>query len=178
MSARALCTLLSVSSFVIASGTAHSKEESEGTNSRTLITTNFGCIGKPIGRHPLLDGNAQLKPGDPQKTLFPRKILVELEEGVVESVTLYYSSAARPRSIAEQLNKKLSNYRKYPELVEHGLWLWRSDEERIAIQMTRVDSNIDPTGEQDEVQVIVSWLDRKTHPEDSDTSEAGEKKGA
>ena len=114
---------------------------------------NLEALGKPVADNCFfaIDKSSS----DTSKAEYPRRVLADIYDGKIEGYVFSYSPKISLEKMAGILHKAEKDSKRYPELVQHGIWMWRNEKKRYTIQLAQsYEEGFGP-------QLVVVWLDRK-----------------
>jgi hypothetical protein len=92
----------------------------------------------------------------PEEAEYPRQLSLDIHRGRIEGFVASYSKTTRIEDLVAAVRKVESESKTYPQLEKFGIWGWRNEKHRYAVQVAQSDQ------EEFGPQLVVVWLDRKS----------------
>jgi hypothetical protein len=125
-------------------------------NADIVVIPDFALAGSRPDRAQLFlnCGNTRNQ-SPPEKAVYPRQLSLDIYGGHIVGFVAFYSRTTRIMDLVSSVRKAESESKTYPNLEEHGIWIWRNEKQRYAVQVVQSDQEgFGP-------QITVVWLDRK-----------------
>jgi hypothetical protein len=116
-----------------------------------VMLPNVRSLGAPVDKVPLMTSSNPTV----QNVEFPRRITLDIYDGKLEGMVFLFNKDVSPKDIAKTIADLQTGAHDYPEMAKYGLWAWRNEKLRYALQLST--SNESEFG----AQVILVWLDRQ-----------------